>query len=343
MCIVACLYLINVLAIYYAAFPALAYASFCLYAYRSGMRSFRKPSFWIWFMAITILAAVFWNGLSKGNIWDVEGLLVGLKMNLRAIVILTGFAALSRELRNPIIRTVLYHHGFANLYHSVGLAFSVLPGIIDSLPGVRKMMLAPVDSLGMIVKNASSVYPELQKELANQSRVVIITGEIQQGKTSFLLEVLSQLKTFEVKMSGFTAEGVHDDNKRIGYDLVDVDKGDRIEYIRNTEIAGAYRHGKYYFSERGREFGEAILERAGRGMEQLIIIDEIGPIELKAKGWAGDIERLLAATSTPHLWVVRKSILKRVIRQWSIGEVLLIDISENDPFEAAQYIVEFIR
>ena len=113
------------------------------------MRSFLKPSFWIWFMAITILAAIFWNGLSKGNLWDAEGLIVGLRMNLRAIVILTGFAALSRELRNPIIRTVLYHHGFASVYYAVGLAFSVLPGVVDSLPGVKKLIADPMGSLAL--------------------------------------------------------------------------------------------------------------------------------------------------------------------------------------------------
>ncbi|MEN8224648.1 MAG: nucleoside-triphosphatase [Bacteroidota bacterium] len=341
-CIVGCLYLINILPFLYSLIPSLAYASYCLYAYKGGMRSFRKPSFWIWFMAITILAAVFWNGLSKGNLWDAEGLIVGLKMNLRAIVILTGFAAFSRELRNPIIRTVLYHHGFANVYHSVGLAFSVLPGIIDSLPGLRKLVAKPIESLGFIVRKAADVYPALKNELNNQTSVVILTGEVQEGKTGFLLQLISLLKAKNLSMSGLIAKGVHDDTGRTGYDLTDLNSGDTIQYIRNKKLPDSYRYGKYYFSAEGQRFGEKVLNNIDAANTQLIVIDEIGPVELKGKGWAQEIERLVNNFGVPHLWVVRKQILKKAIRQWNVGEVMLIDIRNDDVEESAEEILAFL-
>jgi len=341
-CIIACLFLINRLPIWYSVLPSLAYASFCLYTYRASMRSFRKPSFWIWFMAITILAAIFWNGLSKGDLWDLEGLLVGLKMNLRAVVILTGFAAMSRELRNPIIRTVLYHHGFANVYHAVGLAFSVLPGVIDSMPGVRKLISMPVGSLGMIVRNATDIYPTLQKELSDQTRVIIISGEVQEGKTTFLLELVSLLKSQDVPLKGFIAKGIHKEEGRIGYDLVDVETDASEQYIRIEKLPSAYRHGKYYFSPQGLEFGRKILQKADKQNTSLIIIDEVGPVELKGKGWAEEIERLVNNSRIPQLWVVCKPILNRAMRQWNIGEVLLIDISTDSVEEELIHIMEFI-
>jgi nucleoside-triphosphatase THEP1 len=328
-CMVICLYIINSLPIWLSLLPSLGYATFCLIWYRGSMRSFRKPSFWIWFMSITLLAAVFWNGLSKGEIWDMEGLIIGLKMNLRAIVILTGFAAMSRELRNPVIRTVLYHHGFANVYHSISLAFSVLPGIIDTLPGVKMIIRKPVSSLGMIIRRAIDVYPALKKELAEQTPLIIITGEIQQGKTTYLANIVTSLREKGFRMNGIIARGVHDANGRIGYDLEDINTGEKHIYIRNVYTPGWFRYGKYYFSPEGLEFGKYILQNITEENTDLIVIDEIGPVEIKGRGWADDIERLVSTSQIPQLWVVRRSLLKRAIRQWNVGEVLVIDISKE--------------
>jgi len=342
-CIVSCLYMLNTVPLWISFLPAVIYAVFCLYWYRVGMRSFRRLSFWIWFMAITILAAFFWNGISTGELWNMEGLLVGLKMNLRAIVILTGFAAISRELRNPIIRTVLYHHGFANVYHAVGLAFSVLPGVIKSLPGVKTLISRPVSTLGMIIREASLVYPALEDELAGQPPVIIITGNVQEGKTSFLLQVVDALKKDEIKINGFLARGVHEDDQRIGYDLEDISSGESLVYIRNTPSAGWYRHGKYYFSPEGESFGRQILKDAEVENTELMIIDEIGPVELKGRGWADEIEALVNTGGMMQLWVVRRPLLKNVIRQWSIGDVLVLDVTEDEPDKSAEEVISFIK
>jgi len=341
--IVASLYLLNVYPLQYAFIPSLLYASFCLYRYSGSMRSFRKPSFWIWFMAITMLAAVFWNGFSSGEIWNTEGLLVGLKMNLRAMVILTGFASVSTELRNPIIRTVLYHHGFANLYHAVGLAFSVLPAIIDSIPGVKKLLASPVRTLGAIVEQASAVFPALKKEIASYSPVIMITGDVGQGKTTFLLELIDVLKSGQLDLAGFIARGIHKNDDRVGYDLEDLASGKTCEFIRKERTAGWFRHGKYYFSPEGVKFGTAILEQVDRDNTDLLIIDEIGPVELKGKGWSDAITKLVKETRMMQLWVVRSHILKRVIRNWKIGDIMIIDVGEDDPVTTAGSVLRFIE
>lgn len=341
-CIISCLYVLNSFPLLVGLFPSLVYAAFCLYWYRGGMRSFRKPSFWIWFTVITIMAAVFWNGLSKGTLWDMEGLVVGLKMNLRAVVILTGFAGLSMELRNPIIRTVLYHHGFANLYHAVGLAFSVLPGIIEFLPGVSKILSRPVHSLGEIVGKTSGTYVVLEKELSGQAPVIIITGEVQEGKTTFLLELITMLGKKDISMAGFIARGIHEQGERKGYELEDLSGGKSTVYIMNTPSPGWSRHGKYYFSPEGLAFGKQILKRVGKGKTDLIVIDEVGPVEMKGKGWADDIGELLQTSSAAQLWVVRKKLLKKVIRNWHIGDTMIIDIAKDTVEDAASAVGHFM-
>lgn len=342
-CIIGCLYMINILPIWYSIMPSLAYAGYCLYAYRKSMRSFRKPSFWLWFMGITILAAIFWNGISTGNVWDWEGLIVGLRMNLRAVVILTGFAALSHELHNPIIRTVLYHHGFANVYHAVDLAFSVLPGMIESLPSIKKLMRSPVNSLGLIVQRSTAAYPSLKEELKNLIKVIILSGDIQEGKTTFLIRLIELLKQEGLTISGFTAPGVHEKGRRIGYDLEDIGTGQQMQFIRDVQSKGTFRHGKYFFNESGLEFGKELLSNTNTEEADLIVIDEVGPVEMKGKGWAEDIERLLSQVYVPQLWVVRNSLLKKAMRQWHTGDIMMLEIDHEMLDETVKEIKEFLQ
>jgi len=195
----------------------------------------------------------------------------------------------------------------------------------------------------MIVREASLVYPALENELAGQTPVIIITGNVQEGKTSFLMQIVDALKKEELKINGFLARGIHEDGQRIGYDLEDISSGESLVYIRNTSSAGWYRHGKYYFSPEGESFGRQILEDAEVENTDLMIIDEIGPVELKGRGWALEIESLVNRGKIMQLWVVRRHLLKNVIRQWSIGDVMVQDVKEDDPREATKEIIAFIK
>jgi hypothetical protein len=44
-----------------------------------------------------------------------------------------------------------------------------------------------------------------------------------------------------------------------------------------------------------------------------------------------------------QLWVVRSHILKRVIRNWKIGDIMIIDVGEDDPVTAAGSVLRFIE
>ena len=144
-------------------------------------------------------------------------------------------------------------------------------------------------------------------------------------------------------MNGIIARGVHNGSGRIGYDLEDINIGEKHIYIRNVYTPRWFRYGKYYFSPEGLEFGKYILQNIREENTDLIVIDEIGPVEMKGRGWADDIERLLSTSQIPQLWVVRRSLLKKAIRQWNVGEVLVIDISKETVENIIDEIFVLIR
>ena len=61
-------------------------------------------------------------------------------MIARAVIVIIGFATIGIELKNPLIKSVLYNKGFANLYQSLSLSFSALPGILESLPESKNLL-----------------------------------------------------------------------------------------------------------------------------------------------------------------------------------------------------------
>ena len=111
----------------------LIYVSFCIIRYKNSLRRLKKVSFWLSFLIITFTAAFLWKGFSERVFFSTEGLIAGLKINARAVILIIGFAAISVELKNPLIKSLLYNRGFSSLYQSLNLAFSALPVLISNI------------------------------------------------------------------------------------------------------------------------------------------------------------------------------------------------------------------
>ena len=56
-----------------------------------------------------------------------------------------------------------------------------------------------------------------------------LTGEIQQGNTTFALKVVSVLVNENCKITGFFSQGINKEGKRTGFDLVDIETSEKIE------------------------------------------------------------------------------------------------------------------
>lgn len=60
----------------------------------------------------------------------------------------------------------------------------------------------------------------------------------------------------------------------------------------------------------------------------LIIVDEVGPLELSGKGWARFLGPLLRLKKPKNLWVVRTGLVDKVCRAWSIDSPLIVEVTE---------------
>jgi len=327
------LFLLNFDHILLSVLCAFAYVGFCIFHYRNSLRRLQRISIWIQFILITLAAAFLWNGIANHNFFSIDGLIVGLKMIFRAILIIIGFAAISIELKNPLIKTLLYKKGFANVYSSLGLAFSALPGIIASLPKSKENLRRSNFSFSTMLKQAETLLRQFEKEHTTRPSILIITGEIGQGKTTYALNLVKELKEKGYRVGGFLAIGIHEQDKRTGFDLLDIRNSRQFELCKDTPHENRIKSGRYYFNPAGLAEGNELIALNNLKEKQLVVIDEVGPMEMNDQGWAESIARLCQSGQLPQLWVVRKSLVEKAVRKWNVGNVFIFDITK-DPVEA---------
>ena len=309
-----------------AAIFSASYLAFAFYRYRQAVKRIRRFSFWIPFMLITLVAAVLLEGVDKGLSFSMDGFLIGIHMNVRAFVLITGFTAISTEMKNPTIRMILYNKGFANLYQALNLSFAALPAVIEFISDKKNKTGLRRFSFNSIQRAANNLLFAFQEENKRKTPVIIITGEIGQGKTSFAQAVVNDLQKNNIPVTGFLSTGIQKDGSRIGFNLHSLEDNSITKLCTTEKDASLESFGRYSFFREGLQKGNDILYPAKMTNKKVLVVDELGPLEINDLGWAAGIERILAATTIPQLWVVRRSLAQHMVRKWDVGNVYIFDI-----------------
>lgn len=342
--IIGVLFLLNSTYILASSAAFIIYITFCILKYKTSLKRLKKISFWVSFTVITFASAFLWNGFSHGAFFSMDGLIIGLKMNVRAIIVVIGFASISVELKNPIIKSVLYHRGFANLYQSLNLAFSALPYFLSNIStqGKKNKSISGKMFYSMI-NQAESLFHKFEREHLLKPKVVIITGEIQQGKTTFARRIVDDLVEQKFSVAGFLSTGINNNGVRTGFNLTEIGSASQMELCSDKKEDNRLKLGRFYFNQETLAFGNKILNPDNIAGKQLIVIDEIGPLELNGLGWNNAIEKISKNNTIPHLWVVRKSLVQKISRKWNTGDVWVFDISDSSIAEMEEKLIEIIR
>ena len=156
---------LSVLSLSSALLLTLPWFVFIFWRYRFAMRQLKKWLFWMQLLVILVLAWFF----SKTSSGGLEGKLIalsgGMIMVLRALVVVTGFAAISTELRAPVMQRLFFRSGFRQLYLSVNHAFGIFPMVVSGLSTPRQFILNPARSIANSLRNVNSWHQYLVRSL----------------------------------------------------------------------------------------------------------------------------------------------------------------------------------
>lgn len=174
-----------------------------------------------------------------------------------------------------------------------------------------------------------------------EHKIFIITGEQGSGKTTFLQELIVRLANNGLQTGGILAKGFWKNYERDYFELIDLKSSNKLLYCQREPKNGWEKLRHFYINPDGQKFGEAALDPDYLKNSDIIIIDEIGPFELKGKGWAKSIEAILKQLpGITMVWVVRKNLLNEVANHFNIQALKVYHVDEVCAENVASYIIQ---
>jgi nucleoside-triphosphatase len=173
--------------------------------------------------------------------------------------------------------------------------------------------------------------------MRTKSQIFIITGDPQQGKTTFVMTLIEKLHQVGFTTGGFVAPGEFCDNRRCSFKLTDVKTGET-KPLCKRDHDGSESNIPFTFFEEGQQFGRHLLRQENLKDCDFVFIDEIGPLELQGKGWAGSVMSLLECGFSKQIWVVRRSLVQQVIQKFGLVRAVVLDIESNTLEQAVELI-----
>lgn len=169
--------------------------------------------------------------------------------------------------------------------------------------------------------------------------IFIITGKTGSGKTTFLDQLVKNLQKNHVSISGFLAKRSKlEENKQL-YALYFLDSCKLIPFASREPLEEWTNLANFYFNPEAILCGQKLLHSPEIFKNDLIVIDEIGIFELEGKVWADSISFLVNKSQNKMIWVVRNTLIEKVIRKWDIRNPVIFNIEKTSVSQAAARIL----
>jgi nucleoside-triphosphatase THEP1 len=157
-----------------------------------------------------------------------------------------------------------------------------------------------------------------------ESRILIVTGEIGSGKSTFCMLVIDQARQAGLRVTGLLSPAVFEEDEKTGIQVVDLGRGAsrRLAWLRSGQ-ARAVETKRWSFDPEAVAWGGRVLSRAVP--TELLVIDELGPLEFeRGEGWMEGLRVLDEGEYRAALVVIRPSLVSEAQSRWPGAEVLSV-------------------
>ena len=155
---------------------------------------------------------------------------------------------------------------------------------------------------------------------------LLVTGESGSGKTSWCREYIARHRKSGSTVGGILSPAIEKQGQRVGSNALDLLTGQAVPFARlshHNSFMESDEVGDYTISREAILFACDAIERAVESRCDLVVIDEVGPLELQGKGLMPAVE-LALASAINVLIVVRSSLREALQKHFSDYEFTVI-------------------
>jgi nucleoside-triphosphatase THEP1 len=145
---------------------------------------------------------------------------------------------------------------------------------------------------------------------------LLVVGEPGSGKTSWCRDYINEQRKRGATVGGILCPAIEHQGQRVGSNALDLLTGQAVPFARlsrHGSFKAGEKIGDYTIGKDGILFACGAIERAMESSCDLVVIDEIGPLELSGKGLMPAAEPALA--SAANLLIVVRSRLREALQK----------------------------
>ncbi len=295
--------------------------------YKRALRQLVRPRIWIYFIVITMITAFVFTRLQSDSKTITDALLIGVEMNLRAIIMIMGFSVLGTELYNPKIRDYFARSYFKQLPLALQLSLESLPMMIANTPDLKTIVKNPTLFVHHIMSFADFRLNEIKIKANFKQKVFIVTGAVGSGKTGCIKNIVENFQQEFISVSGVYSTRIIKNDITIGYDVVNISTNKSKRFLRKNGDSFQQKIGRFYIFDEGLNAGNNELQTIN---SQITVVDEIGRLELSEKGWYNSVEQLIKNSNSHLILTVRDEFVSNIIEKFEIQPESIFNLYEED-------------
>src|SRR5881396_278402 len=157
--------------------------------------------------------------------------------------------------------------------------------------------------------------------------ITILTGAPGVGKSTAVIRAARALKDRGLNVGGIVSRELRTNNIRVGFEFIDLNTNDT--GVLASISGNGPKIGKYFVDLAGCRFAAERLCRALKNCD-VIICDEIGPMELKSREFTDSVKNLL---------VVHQKLQHPLIEQFKKKSILIINLDLENRAKVNQILL----
>jgi nucleoside-triphosphatase THEP1 len=141
-------------------------------------------------------------------------------------------------------------------------------------------------------------------------QVIILVGFSGTGKTTTVLKYIDKMRARALKVGGIVCPGTFKNAQRFSFAVTDL-LTNVTNPLAQRDLPSEIQQGSFGFHKTGIEFGNNSIKQAVAQSVDILVIDEIGPLELSGSGWYEGIQAVNDNVGEV-IYTVRPTIIKDV-------------------------------